>query len=69
MGFFGSLLLIWMGIDWSLGHRVGSRPALLIGVFLVVVAVQMISLGLIAELIVHLRRRTNLDASMQIDEL
>jgi dolichol-phosphate mannosyltransferase len=69
MGFFGSLLLIWMGIDWGLGHRVGSRPALLIGVFLVVVAVQMISLGLIAELIVHLRRRTNLDASMQVDEL
>ncbi len=29
----------------------------------------MISLGLIAELIVHLRRRTNLDASMQVDEL
>ncbi|MBS1848066.1 MAG: glycosyltransferase, partial [Actinobacteria bacterium] len=44
------------------------RPALLIGVFLVVVAVQMVSMGLIAELIVNLRRRRNLDASIASDD-
>jgi glycosyltransferase involved in cell wall biosynthesis len=38
------------------GEPVGQRPALAIGVLFVVVAVQMVSLGLLSELIVHLRR-------------
>jgi dolichol-phosphate mannosyltransferase len=62
MGMVGSLLLGWMLVERVLGNQVGNRPALLTGVLLVVVAVQMISLGLLAELSVHLRRRPNLDA-------
>ncbi len=69
MGFVSAVLLSWMGVLWIIGDRVGSRPALIIGVLFAVVAVQMVSLGLLAELIVHLRRKTNLEASVEVDEL
>ena len=64
MGLVGTGLLIWMLVLRLSGDPVGNRPALLIGVFLAVVAVQMISMGLIAELIVNMRRRRNLDATI-----
>ena len=38
------------------GHGIGDRPALIIGVLFTVVAVQLMTLGLLAELIVHFRR-------------
>ncbi len=55
-GFAGGVLLAWMFILKLLGHGIGERPALIIGVFLAVVGVQLITLGLLAELIVHFRR-------------
>ncbi len=64
MGAVGTALLLWMLAIKIVGDPVGNRPALLIGVFLVVVAVQMISMGLIAELVVNMRRRRNLDATV-----
>jgi hypothetical protein len=57
MGVLGSALLTWMLIAWIAGDDpVGTRPALTAGVLLVVVAMQMVLLGLLAELSVHLRR-------------
>jgi glycosyltransferase involved in cell wall biosynthesis len=58
MGVAGSALLGWMLVEKLLGNPIGTRPALLAGVLLVVVAVQMVLLGLLAELSVHLRRDT-----------
>jgi glycosyltransferase involved in cell wall biosynthesis len=58
MGVVGSALLGWMLVERIAGNQVGTRPALLAGVLLVVVALQMILLGLLAELSVHLRRST-----------
>jgi glycosyltransferase involved in cell wall biosynthesis len=55
-GLVGTALLAWMLVLRISGERVGDRPALLGGVLLVVVAVQLASLGLLAELLVHLRR-------------
>ncbi len=55
-GVAGTALLAWMVVLRVGGERIGDRPALLAGVLLVVVAVQLASLGLIAELLVHLRR-------------
>jgi hypothetical protein len=68
MGAVGSALLGWMLVLRITGEQIGTRPALITGVLLVVVAVQMISLGLMAELSVHLRRRRNLDAAVEADE-
>jgi glycosyltransferase involved in cell wall biosynthesis len=69
LGVGGASLLAWMTFLRFTGERVGDRPALLVGVLLVVVAVQMISLGLLAELIVSLRRRANLEPSLEEDAL
>ena len=58
MGVVGSGLLGWMLVERIMGNQVGTRPALLAGVLLVVVALQMVLLGLLAELSVHLRLQT-----------
>jgi glycosyltransferase involved in cell wall biosynthesis len=60
-GVVGAGLLAWMAILKIGGQAIGSRPALLTGILFAVVAVQLMSLGLIAELIVHFRRDRNPD--------
>ena len=55
-GAIGVLLLLWMFVEKLMGHGIGERPALIIGVLFIVVAVQLMTLGLLAELIVHFRR-------------
>jgi glycosyltransferase involved in cell wall biosynthesis len=60
-GLAGAGLLAWMLVDRVLGQTVGNRPALLAGVMLVVLGVQFISIGLIGELIVHSRGRSDVD--------
>jgi glycosyltransferase involved in cell wall biosynthesis len=44
-------ILVYLTIDKLLGHAIGQRPLLLLGVLLVVVGLQIFSLGLITELI------------------
>jgi glycosyltransferase involved in cell wall biosynthesis len=60
----GSGVLAWLLVDKLTGHAIGQRPALFAGVVLVLVGVQLLSVGLLAELIVHFRntsvRRANL---------
>ena len=67
IGSVGSAMLAWMFASKVTGHSIGTRPALQLGVLLVVVAVQMVSLGLLAELVVNLRRRRRLDATADGD--
>jgi glycosyltransferase involved in cell wall biosynthesis len=67
IGFAGTLILLWMFVSKLLGHEIGQRPVLQLGVLLVVVAVQMISLGLLGELMVNLRRRDRLDSQAEGD--
>jgi len=64
--FFGRLGLVflavgggisgWFLLQWLLGHGLHLRPILLLGLVLILVAFQFISLGLIAELVVAGRR-------------
>ena len=67
IGAGGAALLLWMLVSKLLGHEIGQRPALQVGVLLVVVAVQMVSLGLLGELMVNLRRRRQLDSNAEGD--
>jgi glycosyltransferase involved in cell wall biosynthesis len=70
MGVLGFALLGWMFTSWAISSNpVGTRPAFQVGILLVVVAVQMTFFGLLAELIVHLRRQRNLDSTVEVDEL
>jgi glycosyltransferase involved in cell wall biosynthesis len=52
-GLIGMALLVWMATIRFTGGTIGTRPALLIGVLLVVVSVQLILVGLLAELVIH----------------
>jgi glycosyltransferase involved in cell wall biosynthesis len=61
-GTIGAALLLWMFVLKVTGHGIGDRPALLIGILFAVVAVQLVTLGLLAELMVHLRRDRRVDA-------
>ena len=65
IGAAGSALLVWMLVVKLTGGAIGERPALIVGVLGVVVGVQMVSFGLLAELVVNMRRRTSLEASVE----
>ena len=54
VGAVGLALMTWMLVERIAGNTVGSRPALLAGVTLFVVGVQLVSVGLLAELMLHL---------------
>lgn len=48
----GALILLWLGfVKFFLGEDIGTRPLLLIGVLLIVVAVQFFTTGVLSELI------------------
>ncbi|HEY3721797.1 MAG TPA: glycosyltransferase family 2 protein [Acidimicrobiia bacterium] len=54
----GSAVLLWLLVEQQVyGKGIGSRPALIAGMLLVIVGVQILSLGLIAQLLVHLAVR------------
>lgn len=64
MGLIGAVALAYLGvISFFTDDPVGARPLLSIGVLLEVVAVQLISIGVLAELLVH---RTEVDRRVNL---
>ncbi|MDQ8699877.1 glycosyltransferase family 2 protein [Hyphomicrobium sp. LHD-15] len=53
-GLLGSLVLGYLGVLWLMGQSIGHRPLFFAGILLMVFSVQMISLGVIAELLIRL---------------
>jgi hypothetical protein len=53
IGSFGALILMYLSVLWMLGHSIGERPLLTLGVLLMIVAVQFLGIGLLAELLVR----------------
>lgn len=51
MLFTGLLINLWLTVEWLLGHPVSNRPILLLGILLMLVGVQLISTGLLAEMV------------------
>jgi hypothetical protein len=64
----GSGLLLWMFILHLMGHSVGTHPALITGVLFEVVAVQLLSFGLLGELLVYLNMRRGGSPPFQASE-
>ena len=54
-------------VERLLGYQIGTRPALLAGVLFVMIGVQLVVLGLLAELSVHLLRRIDPDAGGRVE--
>jgi dolichol-phosphate mannosyltransferase len=53
-GVVGGAILLYLAGVWALTDQaIGNRPLLLLGVLLTLLAVQLLSLGLVAELLVH----------------
>ena len=50
----GGACLLYLTVLKAQGHAIGSRPLLILGVLLVVVGIQLLSLGLIGEMITSL---------------
>ena len=51
LGAIGSAILVYLTVIKALGHAIGQRPLLMLGVLLVVIGLQFFSLGLISEMI------------------
>jgi glycosyltransferase involved in cell wall biosynthesis len=48
----GGLIMLWFLAQWVLGNGLHIRPLMLLGVTFIILAIQFVSLGLIAELVV-----------------
>ncbi|HPE58694.1 MAG TPA: glycosyltransferase family 2 protein [Thiolinea sp.] len=54
-GTLGSLILLWLGVDKFLfGNDIGTRPLLLVGVVLMIAAIQLLTTGLLAEMLARI---------------
>lgn len=47
----GFLINSWMTVEWLMGYPVGNRPMLLLGILLMLLGIQLISTGLLAEMV------------------
>ena len=72
LGGIGFLICVYLTVLWFAGHAIGHRPLLTLGVLLVVVGMQFLSLGLIGEMITthHEERATERGrAELHVDEI
>jgi len=67
MGAVGFVILLYLSIEWFWGQAIGQRPLLTLGVLLLVVGIQFVSLGLLSELITS-QHEERLDERERIDQ-
>ena len=69
MGAVGFVVLLYLTVVKIWGHSIGQRPLLTLGVLLVVVGIQLVSLGLLSELITsqHEERVSERERTAQVD--
>ncbi|MBM2821299.1 MAG: glycosyltransferase family 2 protein [Thermoleophilia bacterium] len=68
MGAVGFVILLYLTVIWLWGAGIGNRPLLTLGVLLMVVGIQLVSLGLLSEMITsqHEERMGERERSEQI---
>lgn len=72
LGFLGFVVLAYLTVLKLLGEAIGHRPLLILGVLLVVVGIQLFSLGLVSELVTsqHEERAAEREeADVHVDEV
>jgi glycosyltransferase involved in cell wall biosynthesis len=72
LGAIGTIVLVYLTVLKLMGEAIGHRPLLTLGVLLVVVGVQLLSLGLVSELIAgHHEERTGggRTTELHVDEI
>jgi glycosyltransferase involved in cell wall biosynthesis len=68
MGAVGFVILLYLTVIWFWGHGIGHRPLLTLGVLLMVVGIQFVSLGLLSELITS-QHEERMDERQRIEQL
>ena len=68
MGAVGFVVLTYLTVIWFWGAGIGSRPLLTLGVLLVVVGIQFVSLGLLSELITS-QHEERMDERERIEQI
>jgi hypothetical protein len=53
LGLAGFGIIGYLTVSWLLGIWIGARPLLLIGAVLLIAGIQLVSFGLVAEMIVY----------------
>jgi hypothetical protein len=72
LGALGTITLVYLTVLKALGHAIGERPLLMLGVLLLVIGMQFFSLGLISEMITshHEERAQERErAELLVDEI
>src|SRR5437773_1656129 len=72
LGAIGVAILVYLTVVKALGHAIGERPLLTLGVLLVVVGLQFFSLGLISEMLTSQHEETAVgrqQAEFHVDEI
>ncbi len=54
LGALGAVIMAYLGALWLFGYPIGNRPLFFVGFLMLIFSVQMISLGIIAELLIRL---------------
>jgi hypothetical protein len=62
------VILTYLTTLWFWGHGIGHRPLLTLGVLLMVVGIQFVSLGLLSELITS-QHEERIDERQRIEQL
>ncbi len=60
----GLVINLWLTVEWFMGISIGGRPALMLGVLLMIVGLQIILFGMMAEL--SISRRSGPPASVMV---
>jgi glycosyltransferase involved in cell wall biosynthesis len=68
MGAVGCIILTYLTVVWLWGEAIGHRPLLTLGVLLVVVGIQLVSLGLLSEMITS-QHEERIDERRRVDQV
>ncbi len=65
--FSGLAIVLYLMIGWFQGIWIGNRPLFMIGILGIIAGVQLLTLGLLAEMIVEKSKRSNIKITMDTD--
>jgi hypothetical protein len=66
----GLAISLYLTVLWCLGHSIGNRPLLLLGVLLILVGMQFLTIGLVSEMVQRHHLRTRVDeAATRVKEV
>jgi dolichol-phosphate mannosyltransferase len=69
LGLLGFIICLYLSIIWIGGESIGERPLLFLGVLLIVVGVQLFSLGLIGQMMVVNRRASGSEEQAWVEQV